>query len=302
MIAAVIVTYNRLALLKECIAAVEAQQNEECDLLIIDNASTDGTDEYLKELSAADARVKHFRLSENTGGAGGFNYGIRKAAELKYDYIWIMDDDTIPEPDCLDKLMEADRIVGGPDNYGYLSSSVFWTDGTECKMNRQKINRKYFDKLQYLEKGIILIDQATFVSLLLPRQTVVKAGLPIKEYFIWGDDIEYTRRISVRMHMPGYLVGQSRVIHKMANNEGSSIAHDDEKRISRYNYAYRNDNSTYRREGFKGFAYYTGKCGINTLRILTQAKDHKMKRLGIIAENYFRGLVFNPKIERDIHE
>ena len=298
MIAAVIVTYNRLGLLKECLQSVLNQENQSCDVLLVDNASTDQTEAYCSDLAKKNTRIKYFRLNENTGGAGGFNYGIRKAAELGYEHIWIMDDDTVPYPDCLDKLMQADHLLGGPENYGYLSSAVFWTDGTECKMNRQKLNKKFFDKLQYLDQGLVLTDQATFVSLLFPRQAVLKAGLPIKDYFIWGDDIEYTRRMAVRMKMPCYLVGQSKVIHKMANNEGSSIARDDVSRISRYNYAYRNDNSTYRREGMKGFAYYTGKCGINVLRVLTQAKDHKVKRIGIIAKNYFHGLAFNPDIEK----
>jgi len=297
MIAAVIVTYNRIELLQECIQSVLNQEGQKCDLLIVDNASTDGTAEYLEEISSKYSNICCFRLDHNTGGAGGFYYGIKKAVELGYDYIWVMDDDTIPDPDCLYQLMEADRITGGPGCYGFLSSASFWTDGSECKMNRQKINKKYFDKLEHLQDGLVLIDQATFVSLFLPKETVLRAGLPIKEYFIWGDDIEYTRRISVRMNMPSYLVGKSKVIHKMSNNEGSSIALDNVDRIERYNYAYRNDNSTYRKEGFRGFCYYTAKCGINTLRVIAKAKDHRIKRLGIIARNYFTGLAFNPKHE-----
>ena len=297
MIAAVIVTYNRLALLQECVHAVMGQNGADCDLLIIDNASTDNTNEYLNTLSEEYQNIHCFRLDQNTGGAGGFYYGIKKAVEMGYEHIWIMDDDTIPEPDCLYRLTEADNVLGGGEQYGFLSSAVFWTDGSECKMNRQKINKKYFDKLEYLQDGLVLIDQATFVSLFLPRESVMKAGLPIKEYFIWGDDIEYTRRISVRMNMPSYLVGKSKVIHKMSNNEGSSIASDNSDRIDRYNYAFRNDNSTYRREGIPGFCYYTAKCGLNSLRVLTRSKDHRMKRLGIIARNYFTGLAFNPKHE-----
>ena len=63
-------------------------------------------------------------------------------------------------------------------------------------------------------------------------------GLPIKEFFIWGDDVEYTRRIALRE--PSYLVEDSQVLHDTKNNVGSNIVYDDE-RIDRYRYAYRNE-------------------------------------------------------------
>lgn len=54
---------------------------------------------------------------------------MRWAVESGYEYIWIMDDDTLPEPSALEKLLEADRVLGGPANCGFLSSVVLWTDG-----------------------------------------------------------------------------------------------------------------------------------------------------------------------------
>jgi len=296
-IAAVIVTYNRKILLEECLNAVLNQEGMNCDVIVVDNASTDGTDQFMAGKAAEDSRIKSYRLDQNTGGAGGFYYGIKKAVELGYDYSWIMDDDTIPNDNCLKELIDADITLDGPKNYGFLSSSVYWVDGSECKMNRQKVSKQYYKYLNCLENGMIQVDQATFVSLLIPSHTVKLVGLPIKEYFIWGDDIEYTRRIAVRNKMPSFMVGKSKVVHKMSNNEGSSISTDDVARISRYNYAYRNDNRTYRYEGIKGFIYYTGKCGINVLRILKNSKNHRSKRIMIIIKNYFKGLFFNPKIE-----
>ena len=293
-VVAVIVTYNRLELLKECVFALQSQKGASCDIMIVNNASSDGTDAYLKELN----NIIVYNLPENIGGAGGFNYGMRKAVELGYQYIWIMDDDTIVKPDTLFELLDADKIIGGAEEYGYLSSVVLWKDGTECKMNRPKIKKSFYERIELLEKSLVMIEQATFVSLFVPALNVKKYGLPIKEYFIWGDDIEYTRRIAVRNNKKSYLVGKSQVIHKMNNNEGSSISKDDIQRINRYNYAYRNDNRTYRFEGIKGFLYYTGKCGINVLRVIKNAKNHRIKRIFIIIKNYFSGLFFNPTIEK----
>lgn len=295
-VAAVVVTYNRLEMLKKSISALE-QQSYSCDILIIDNASTDRTGRWAEEYAANSRSVFYHNTGANLGGAGGFNRGMRKAVELGYDYVWIMDDDCIPDPDSLEKLMTADKMLGGPVNYGFLSSKVLWTDGSQCLMNRQKFKKQAVDNDYFKEKGLQPVTQATFVSLLFPVNTIIKAGLPIKEFFIWGDDIEYTRRISVRMDMPSYLVEDSTVVHAMAQNTGSNIATDVPERIERYNYAFRNENYLYRKEGLKGFCYYIAKCGFNLLRIVVKAKNYRLKRCGVIIKCMFGGLFFNPEIE-----
>ena len=295
-ILALVVTYNRKELLVRCLKCLMCQSFRDFDILIVDNCSTDGTDITVRDFDNTGFDLTYKRLDTNTGGAGGFNYGMRYAAENGYKYCWLMDDDCLPDPDGLEELINAKTRIGD-GNYGYLSSAVFWTDGSECKMNRQKTSRKFYENIQLLEQGIIKIDQATFVSLFLPIEIIEEFGLPIKEYYIWSDDIEYTRRISVRGRTDSYLVSKSHVTHAMVNNEGSQIAYDSYDRIERYNYAFRNDNCTYRREGFKGFMYYTGKCGINMLRIIAKAKDHKAQRCWIVFKWFFAGLFFNPRTE-----
>lgn len=293
-VAAVVVTYNRLALLQQCVQHL-LESTAPCDILLVDNASTDGTGDWAHQLAQKDARVQYCNTGENLGGAGGFNAGMRWAAEAGYSHVWIMDDDTLPEPDALEKLLEADRLLDG--NYGFLSSVVLWTDGGECKMNRPKLRKAYYEHIELLQHGIIMAEQATFVSCFFRRETILKAGLPIGDFFIWGDDIEYTRRLSVRMKLPCFLVGKSRVIHAMKENTGSSIAKDMPERIARYNYAFRNENYLYRKEGIKGFLFYSAKCALNVLRIFRWAKTKRLKRCAIIVRQYFCGLFFNPKVE-----
>ncbi len=295
-VAAVIVTYNRLELLKKSVAAVE-KQTFNCDIIIIDNASTDDTVQWVQSYIENKDNISYLNTGANLGGAGGFNFGMRKTVELGYDYVWIMDDDCIPNPDSLEKLMSADTVLGGSANYGFLSSKVLWTDGSLCLMNRQKFKKQNTENDYFTEKGLKPVTQATFVSLLFPAETIKKAGLPIKEFFIWGDDIEYTRRISVRMDLPSYLVEDSAVVHAMAQNTGSNIATDVPERIERYNYAFRNENYLYRKEGIKGFCYYVAKCGFNLLRIIIRAKSHRMKRCGVVIKCMFGGLFFNPPVE-----
>ena len=235
-------------------------------------------------------------MEENTGGAGGFHYGMKWAAIHNYKYAWVMDDDCIPEADALERLLQADNLLEG--KYGYLSSVVLWQDGTECKMNRQKIKKSYYENIHLLKHSIVQVEQSTFVSLLIPMETIKKVGLPIKEFFIWGDDIEYTRRITVRNNMPSYMVGNSIVLHAMKENTGSNIATDASDRIDRYRFAYRNENYLYRQEGIKGFCYYLAKCALHIWRVCTMAENHKLKRCSVIVRTMVRGLWFNPKIEK----
>lgn len=294
-VAAVVVTYNRLTLLQECIEKLLAQTSH-CDVLIVDNASTDGTEEYIAKRYAETNNVFYKNTGANIGGAGGFNFGMRWAVEAGYEFVWVMDDDCMPNEDALEELLEADKILCG--NYGWLSSVALWKDGHECKMNRQKLKKSFFDYLEYMQHGLVQAEQATFVSLFLKAKMIVEVGLPIKEFFIWGDDIEYTRRISVRRGLPCFVVGKSIVIHQMQNNNGSNIATDDVSRLERYRYAYRNENYLYRQEGWKGMAYYFAKCGWHLLQILKYSQKSVFCRCKIVVISVIKGLVFEPKIER----
>lgn len=295
-VAVIVVTHNRYTMLQQCVSRLEAQTCS-CDILVVDNGSEDQTFEWLRNHQKTHEHLYICHLDSNTGGAGGFHYGICEGIRRGYDYIWLMDDDCLPESDALEKLMEADQLLGGAEQYGFLSSTVLWTDGRECKMNRQKICKKYFERVELLKHGMIQVEQATFVSLLIPATTVLQVGLPIKEFFIWGDDIEYTRRITVRSGLPAYMVGQSQVVHAMANNDGSNIASDIPERIERYNYAFRNENYLYRQEGISGLLYYAAKCALNVLRILTKAQNHRTARIWVIIRQFFNGFFFNPQIE-----
>jgi len=288
-VCAVVVTYNRLSTLKQCIACI-ASQTASCDILVVDNASSDGTAEWID----GQDRIIHVRLQQNTGGAGGFNTGMREAVKRGYEYVWVMDDDVFPKPDALEKLMEADKLTGG--KYGWLSSVALWTDGTECRMNRQKLLKAFYQDIHLLQYGLVRAEQATFVSLFLRSKTVAAYGLPIRDFFIWGDDIEFTRRLAVRKGLPCYVVGQSIVTHATKENLESNIATDDFGRISRYQLALRNENYFFRQEGLKGFCYYFARSGRAFLRC-TRAKDHRLARCGVVAKQTVAGLFFNPPVE-----
>ncbi len=294
-VAAVVVTYNRKDLLLECLGCLQAQDfsnysDTSLDILVIDNASTDDTVSALQPLIDANT-IHYFNTGSNLGGAGGFNYGMRKAVEAGYDFVWVMDDDCMPHPDTLCAFLDADTTLNG--NYGYLSSVCRWVDGSICTMNTQRhpLTTNITDFSPDLQPATL----ASFVSLFIPAPIIAELGLPIKDFFIWSDDWEFTRRISRKY--PCYVVGKSVVTHKSKNNGVGNIALDDEEKIDRYRLAYRNDVVLYRREGLKGYSYIFVRGFYHAFLVLTKAKSKKGKRLRTILKGNLEGLRFHPSIE-----
>ena len=294
---AVVVTYNRLELLQEGIEALLSQTCP-CDILIVDNASTDDTSAWAKQFAVDHASVFYENTGANLGGAGGFNYGMRRAVEMGYDFVWIMDDDAIADAKALEELHNRGKNLS---SYGFLASVVYWTDGQLCEMNRQRTPSHYLvkgDVDKALKEGqLIRIETATFVSLLIPKETILQVGLPIKEFFIWSDDVEYTVRITITNKMPAYIVPESKIIHKTKNNAGSDIVHDDAERIDRYRYAVRNGFYAYRRYGARHFCGYLFNLFKSWIMVWFCSKDHKIKRSRVIVSSFFKGLAFHPPIE-----
>lgn len=289
-IAAIVVTYNRKALLIECIESLLKQKSMIPSILVIDNHSTDGTRVFLQDY-ISQGQIAYFDTGSNLGGAGGFSYGIRKAVELGYDYIWVMDDDCMPMETALEELLRADRELNHP--YGFLSSKVLWKDGSLCTMNLQRDTITHTVKRLGDEMKPVVM--ASFVSLFFPIMIVKEMGLPIKDFFIWTDDWEYTRRISRKYTC--YVVPQSVVVHKSKSNIGANIVTENVDRLDRFDYLYRNDVYLYRREGIRGFCYEIVRLSVHCLRVILKSRDNRRKRLWKIISGTIKGLSFKPEIE-----
>jgi GT2 family glycosyltransferase len=207
-VCAVVVTHNRRALLTECLAALRAQTRAADHVLVVDNASSDGTPRMVRE---EHPDVELVALEVNGGASGGFHEGLRRAHATGFEWIWSLDDDTIPEPDCLECLLAA--ADGLADEPVLLSSKAVWTDGHLHPMNQQGFERLRTGRvIAASERGLMPLRTATFVSLLVHRHAIDRHGLPLRRYFLWSDDIEFTARIL--RHDPGYLVPASVAVHK----------------------------------------------------------------------------------------
>lgn len=286
--AAVVVTYNRLPLLRQCLAALTSQTALGLTIFLIDNASTDGTAEAVAAMTLPNLVYRN--TGKNLGGAGGFAYGVREAALAGYDALWLMDDDTLPTPTALAEFLQADRDLHG--RYGWLSGRALAPDGTDQPMNLQRVTP--YKDLPNFDGARIPAVMASFVSLFLRTETVRRYGLPIAEFFIWSDDWEYTRRIS--RAQPCYVIPASRVVHAMQNPGIVNIAADVPARWERYRYFYRNDVVLYRREGVRGWLWLLAKDAWHTVLVLRSPQGRKAWRIGIIWKGFFAGVRFAPEI------
>lgn len=287
----VVVTYNRLALLKQCIEALQQQTYAIKKIIVIDNSSTDGTDEFLNGLS--DNPQYHIvRTEKNLGGAGGFSLGVKHAILDGCDHVWLMDDDTIPQPDSLEQLMAVGEKTEG---WGFLCSRVNWTDGKMHLMNKPGVNEKKVDMTQ----EVIPCKCCTFVSVLIDASAILEVGLPIKEFFIWSDDIEYTQRI-IRAGYPGYYVPASVVEHRTKTNYSPQIDIAPVEALPRFYYQVRNTIYTKRQKKnlFTYFLFLLNYYRLMMHRIDKRAdKSHNAEFKRIVRRGFRDGLRFYPQVE-----
>jgi dTDP-4-dehydrorhamnose reductase len=215
-VCAIILTFNREELLRSCLAAVRAQSVRCGDIIVVDNASTDGTADLLASPEYSDIEV--CRLRDNTGASGGFALGMQLGYATGADVLWVMDDDVIADPDALEKLLNARELLHQRGiRPPFVNSLARSPEGVLTNVPRVAMTLNSLDYPiwpAFLEHGLVAIRRSTFVSILLDRDAIQRHGLPIASMFIWGEDSEFTLRISAEQ--PGFLCGQSRVQHLRA--------------------------------------------------------------------------------------
>ena len=212
-VTAVLVAYNRRDLLSDALDALAAQTRPLDEVVVLDNSSDDDS-AAVATAHPVGARV--ISLDRNTGGAGGFAAGIAAALDVPADaapeWVWLMDDDTIPTPDALAELLRAADSYDGP--VALLGSKVVWHDGRDHPMNtprrRPRVTAELMDRADHA--GAVPVRSSSFVSMLVNTRAVAHFGLPIADYFIWNDDFEYSCRLL--RHGTGLYVPASVVEHR----------------------------------------------------------------------------------------
>lgn len=191
---AVVVTYNRCELLKKVIHALREQTYTLDSIIIVNNGSADGTDKWLSEQVGLTGITQ-----ENLGGSGGFWRGIKEAYQQGADYIWCMDDDVHPYPDCLEQYMKNMPVKGGILAPFRLLNGEKIVLGGEClhfNLNSIFKSLKQDVTLKDIENSAntIRVESVAFEGPIISRNVVEAIGLPEKDLFIFWDDTEYSYR------------------------------------------------------------------------------------------------------------
>ena len=206
-LATVVVTHNRRVLLEQCLLAVARQTKLPDCIFVVDNASTDGTGEWLGSWLPVHLPCgERVSLPDNLGGAGGFACGLKAAITADCDWVWMMDDDAEPHPDALAELME---VVDNPDNiYGSLATTGNETSWLMALLGDSPKTTCRVDDIPVQAR----VQMLPFLGFLIHRDLVAKIGLPDPGFFIAADDVEYC----IRAQKAGakiIVAGKSRIEH-----------------------------------------------------------------------------------------
>ena len=211
----VIVTFNRKELLKQAIESLLNQTLLPQKVIVIDNNSTDGTQEMITKLYSNNSLVKYCHLSQNNGGSAGFYAGLKKALkEEDADWISLSDDDAIYAEDYFEKLSQAH--FDHPD-VKVLSGTVLNGNHQIETLHRRRI--KNWNILSDYEVPVeeyqtnFFYDLFTFVGVVISKEIIKQVGLPQKDFFIWFDDSEYSLRVHKLTKVLN--VSDAKVYHKV---------------------------------------------------------------------------------------
>lgn len=190
--AAVVVTYNRKELVSRNIDAVLSQTFSVDKIIVVNNSSTDGTTDYLKERFGENEKIEIYELDDNYGGAGGFYYGLKYAAECGYDRIILMDDDGRPYNElCFERLVGA--VVDEPSEAMLMVNSLVVCSDDKLTFGIRH-SLSVSEAVSVAENNKIAGEINPFNGTLVSRSLTEKIGYPNKDFFIKGDEVDYFLR------------------------------------------------------------------------------------------------------------
>ncbi|MDD4178951.1 MAG: glycosyltransferase family 2 protein, partial [Candidatus Margulisbacteria bacterium] len=195
-LAIIIVNWRRYDDTAECLRSVKASNYRDPRIILVDNASTDGSGEKLaKEFPD----IKVIFNQENYGFAEGNNIGIKQALKEEAKYIMLLNNDAVLDRDCLGNLMAAmenELATGiiGPKIYFYDTDSIWYAGGMVSRLTGlpYHIGEGRLDRGQFSKPGEV--DYATGCALLARREVFERVGLLDKDFYHNHEDAEFCLR------------------------------------------------------------------------------------------------------------
>jgi len=196
-VAVVIVTYNRADVLVGCLDGLAAQTSPPDTVFVIDNASSDHTAEVLRARTDLPLRIIH--SEENLGGAGGFHLGVGQAYDAGFDRIWLMDDDVVPAPECLQVLLDhpgAALMAVREDTAGRLVEKAALefnlANPFALRPKRASVDQRWHARAEMPAE--VMLENVAFEGFMVHRRVIDAIGLPDPSFFIFYDDCDFAIR------------------------------------------------------------------------------------------------------------
>lgn len=200
-IGVVLVTFNRLEKLKKTLESYAEQTLYPQYIIVVNNASNDGTTDFLAEWENEASPYKRIviNLSHNLGGSGGYYAGEKEAIKLSASWIMVADDDAYPSADYIEGMDSfIQSYIGG--RLAAVCGSVV-EKGSYALWHR-RFKRKGFS-LEYSEvtrpedyqKKDFEVSYISYVGPVMNKVALQEVGLVDKDFFIWNDDIEHMQRL-----------------------------------------------------------------------------------------------------------
>ncbi len=225
-VAIVIVSWNGRNDLLECLASVSRLQPPPSSVIVVDNGSTDGTEEAVAKYYP---RAAVLRLEKNLGFAGGNNRGIEKALAEGAEYICLLNNDTVVDPDFLLELL---RTAGHRPRAGIFGSRILyyshpetvWSQGIAVHRLTGRIYTPFHNRrADELRDENADDDAVSGAAMLLKAETLRAVGGFNEEYFLCFEDVN----LCLRARRRGYqvvTVPASRVRHKVSGSMGGEYS------------------------------------------------------------------------------
>lgn len=206
-IASVTVAYDGEALLPRHIDALLNQTRPLSEVIVVNNASPDGT---LQLLSKSYPQVTVINLPLNAGVGGGYAAGLQYAInERGHGWVWLFDQDSVPAPECLQRLLEGlDGLTSTASEVALLAPLCLHEDsGREYPSLRWKNG---WQKVR-VQEDITFVDAVISSGSLIRRDAIQRAGPPRSDFFIDSVDLEHC----LRLRSKGYKIAVVRaaVLH-----------------------------------------------------------------------------------------
>jgi len=220
----IVLNFNQQELTAECISALRESKYPKTTVVIVDNGSIDGSVDFLRSSFPG---VNVIANTENLGFAAGNNIGIQYALDHGADLIWLLNNDTEIDPDCITELVNAsvehpEYAIFAPKVYYFEPSNMIWYAGGEIDLKSPlgvkhwgigKSDSEDFDH----ERPISFVTGCAF----LIRSTVAeKIGGLDESMFIYNEDVDW----SIRAQKAGYhayYVPKALLWHKVSQVYGT---------------------------------------------------------------------------------